>query len=78
MQSYSGTKSNPASTDEQRPPHITSQEHGPRLEVAPADPQSPSPALGSTHHLVQGVAQQPMLVEDEEPTLPFLQEKAAR
>lgn len=33
---------------------------------------------GSTHHLVEGVAQQPVLVEDEEAALPFLQEKAER
>lgn len=33
---------------------------------------------GSTHHLVEGIAQQPVLVEDEEPTLPFLQEKTSR
>lgn len=33
---------------------------------------------GSTHHLVEGVAQQPVLVEDEEAALPFLQKKAER
>lgn len=27
-----------------------------------------------THHLVQGVAQEAVLVEDEEPALPFLQQ----
>lgn len=40
---------------------------------------SDAPGLrGSTHHLVEGIAQQPVLVEDEEAALPFLQEKAER
>lgn len=30
-------------------------------------------AKEDTHHLIQGVAQEAMLVEDKEPPLPFLQ-----
>lgn len=47
----------------------------PRAADNPADPWTQP---GSTHHLVEGIAQQPVLVEDEEPTLPFLQEKTSR
>lgn len=38
----------------------------------------PRPPPRSTYHLVQGVAQQPVLVEDEEAALPFLKEKTRR
>lgn len=41
-------------------------------------PPAATPWPRSTHHLVEGVAQQPVLVEDEEPALPFLQEKTVK
>lgn len=35
-------------------------------------------AQGDTHHLIQGVTQEAVLVEDEEPPLPFLQRSTQR